>query len=81
LSLGKADAVVIKGMPAALADAVATGAGNLVKTGQDLMKAVDYAKNIPGISGIIIIKHEKMAVWGEMEIIPVERRKGNESSK
>jgi len=81
LSFGKADAVVVKGMPVALADAVATGAGNLVKTEKDLMKAVDYAKNIKGVSGIIVIKNEKMAAWGEIEILPLKRGKNNESSK
>lgn len=81
LSFGTADAVVVKGMPVALADAVATGAGNLVKTEADLVKAIDYARNIDGISGIIIIKDDKMAAWGEMEILPIKEGKENESGK
>ncbi|MBC7074716.1 MAG: UPF0280 family protein [Syntrophomonadaceae bacterium] len=75
LSFGTADAVVVKGMPVALADAAATGAGNLVKSEADLLKAIDYVKNIPGISGILIIKNNKMALWGEIEIIPIKRGK------
>ncbi|HZK01575.1 MAG TPA: UPF0280 family protein [Anaerovoracaceae bacterium] len=81
LSFGTADAVVVKGMPVALADAVATGTGNLVKSEADLMKAIDYARNIAGVSGIMVIKNDKMAVWGEMEVLPVKERRENESGK
>lgn len=75
LSFGKADAVVIKGNTAALADAVATGAANRVKTPDDLMKAVEYVQNIAGITGILAIIEDKLAAWGNMEIIPITRRK------
>ena len=81
LSFGKADAAVIKGRPAALADAVATMAGNLVKSKADLIKAIDYAKAIPGVSGILVIKDDNMAAWGDIEITPVARRNTNESSQ
>lgn len=81
LSFGKADAAVIKGRTAALADAVATRAGNLVKTKNDLMHAVDYVKTIPGVSGILVIKDESMAAWGDIEIIPVSRRTRHENSE
>ncbi|MGR6836573.1 UPF0280 family protein [Syntrophomonas erecta] len=74
LSFGQADAVVVKGFPVALADTVATRAGNLINDESDLMKAVDLAKTIPGITGILAIKGEKMAVWGKMEIVPFPRR-------
>ncbi|MGI6453015.1 MAG: UPF0280 family protein [Syntrophomonadaceae bacterium] len=73
VSFGKADAVVIKGVPAALADAVATGAANFVKTEEDVSKAIAYARRISGVTGIMAIKRDKMAVWGEMEIVPISR--------
>lgn len=69
VSLGKADAVVILAPDAALADAVATGAANLVQNEDDLMKAVHYVQNIDGVSSILAIKNDKMAAWGEIEII------------
>ncbi len=75
LSFGKADAVVIKGTTAALADAVATAAANRVKTERDLMKAVEFVKVIAGITGILAIKDDKMAAWGSIEIVPVDRRR------
>ena len=69
ISLGKADAVVILAPDAALADAVATGAANLVQNQDDLMKAVQFAQNINGVSGILAIKDDKMAAWGNIEIV------------
>jgi len=69
ISLGKADAVVILASDAALADAVATGAANLVQNQDDLMKAVQFAQNINGVSGILAIKDDKMAAWGNIEIV------------
>ncbi|MGI5912395.1 MAG: UPF0280 family protein [Syntrophomonadaceae bacterium] len=70
LSFGQADAVVIKASNAALADAVATGAANRVKDEKDLINAIDYVKNIREVTGILAIKNDKMAAWGNMEIEP-----------
>lgn len=72
ISLGKADAVVILGANAALADAVATGAANLVQKREDLMKAVEFANNIKGITGVLAIKDDKMAAWGKIEIVDLQ---------
>lgn len=71
ISLGKADAVVIKGPDAALADAAATGAANRIQTEKDLMRAVEYVQTIKGITGILAIKNDRMAAWGDIEIVPV----------
>ncbi|MDD3270050.1 MAG: UPF0280 family protein [Syntrophomonadaceae bacterium] len=70
-SLGKADAAIIKARPAELADAVATQAGNLVQNQDDLMKAIDYAQNIEGVSGVLVIKDDRLAAWGDVEILPL----------
>lgn len=69
VSLGKADAVVVLAPDTALADAVATSAANLVQNQDDLMKAVQFAQNINGVSGILAIKDDKMAAWGDIEIV------------
>lgn len=74
LSFGRADAVVIKGETGALADAVATAAANRVQTREDLLKAVEFVQQIKGITGILVIKDDKMAAWGQMEIVPIARR-------
>ncbi|MEA4926635.1 MAG: UPF0280 family protein [Syntrophomonadaceae bacterium] len=70
ISLGKADAVVIKGPDAALADAVATGAANRIQTEEDLIRAVEYVQTIKGITGILAVKYDRMAAWGDIEIVP-----------
>lgn len=71
ISLGKADAVVIKGHDAALADAAASGAANRIQTENDLMRAVEYVQTIKEITGILAIKNDRMAAWGDIEIVPV----------
>lgn len=70
VSLGRADAAVIKSRDAALADAVATGAGNLVRDAGDLVKGLEYARSIEGVNGVLLVKGKEMAAWGEMEIAP-----------
>lgn len=71
ISLGKADAVLIKASSPALADAAASQAANQVQTENDLMKAIEAVRNIPGIEGILAIKADKMAAWGDIEIVPI----------
>lgn len=80
LSLGRADAVVIKGPSAALADAAATRAGNMIQSEEDLMKAIQVVKNIPGLTGILAVKNHAMAAWGAIELVPIQGRNENESS-
>ena len=68
LSFGQADAVVIKGKSAILADAAATGAGNLIKNKFEMEKAIAYIRNIDRDLGIVAIKEDRMAAWGNIEI-------------
>lgn len=70
-SYGRADAVVIVSPSAILADAVATAAANLVQTSADLQKAVDFARNIEGITGVLAIKDDKIAAWGDIKLVRV----------
>jgi ApbE superfamily uncharacterized protein (UPF0280 family) len=68
LSFGKADAAIIVSKWTALADAVATATGNLVKTEQDIQKAVDFARAIEGVDGVVVIMGDKIGAWGEVEL-------------
>ncbi|MEA3560941.1 MAG: UPF0280 family protein [Candidatus Omnitrophota bacterium] len=68
LSFGKADSVTVISDSAALADAAATAIGNIIKTPADISRAIDRAKAIKGVKGIVIIVGEKLAAWGEIEI-------------
>lgn len=70
LSFGRSDAVVILSPSTALADAVATAAGNLVQTKDDVEKAVELAAGIQGITGALVIAEEKLAAWGHIKLLP-----------
>lgn len=69
LSLGKADAVIILSRWTALADAVATATGNIVKTEDDVQKAVNFARSIEGVEGAVVILGSKIGIWGNVNIV------------
>ncbi|HBG16600.1 MAG TPA: hypothetical protein DDW93_07440, partial [Firmicutes bacterium] len=60
----------------ALADAVATATANRIKKPFDLQKAIDFASQIPGISGVVSICGSQMAVWGEIELVNLSSTEG-----
>lgn len=72
LSFGKADAAIILSPSAALADAAATAVGNLVKNAEDMPRAIDFVREVEGISGIAIIMGGNMAAWGKINLVPYE---------
>ena len=71
LSLGKADAAVVLSSSAALADAVATAVGNMVKEEDDIQKGLEFLMRIPGVRGGVIIKSKRMGAWGKVRIVSV----------
>jgi ApbE superfamily uncharacterized protein (UPF0280 family) len=75
LSFGTADAVVVISKSAILADAVATATCNLIKKQDDIQKGIDFAQRIEGVKGLIIIKNDKMGMWGDINIcqLPLEK--------
>ena len=68
LSLGSADAVIVLSTSTALADAAATAIGNIVKEDDDIPRGINFAKEIGGLKGTVIIKGEIMTVWGEVKL-------------
>ena len=68
LSFGKADTVVITSNSSILSDAVATATANRVKSKKDFKKAINFAKSIKGIKGILIILEKDLGIWGNLEI-------------
>jgi uncharacterized protein len=68
LSFGKADAVLVLAETAVLSDAVATAIGNLIITSADIIKGVEKAQSIRGVSGILIIKDQEMGLWGKIKL-------------
>ena len=67
LSMGKADAVTVLSCSAIVADAAATAVGNIIQNKNDIPKGLDFAKSIPDILGLIIIKDDKIGIWGEIQ--------------
>jgi uncharacterized protein len=72
LSLGRADAAVIISQSAPLADAAATAAANRIRTTADLTLALDFARSITGVEGVLLIKDDKLAVWGNIKLVPAQ---------
>ncbi len=71
LSLGSANAVIALSPSTALADAVATAIGNIVKSTQDISKAIEKVQSIQNLHGIVIIKDDKIGFWGKVKIVPL----------
>jgi len=71
LSFGKADACIILSSSTALADAAATAVGNIILEASDMPRGIDFAKNIDGIKGLLVIKGDRMATWGEVQVVKV----------
>lgn len=69
LSFGKADAVLVLSHDTALADAAATAIGNGIKTAADIDAALEQAKTIEGLTGTVIIKGDKIGLWGDIKLI------------
>jgi ApbE superfamily uncharacterized protein (UPF0280 family) len=68
LSFGRADAVIVLSTSAALADAAATAVGNLVEEAGDIPTGIAFAQGIAGLSGVVIIKGDKMGSWGQIKL-------------
>ncbi|MFC1984864.1 UPF0280 family protein [Chloroflexota bacterium] len=68
LSYGEADAVVVLSQSATLADAAATAIGNLIKQQADIPGGIEFAKSIEGLRGMLIVKDDKIGLWGEVKI-------------
>ena len=66
LSFGNADAVVAVSKSAILADAAATAIGNIIHQPDDIQAGIDFAKNTKGLLGAIIIKDDKIGIWGKL---------------
>jgi hypothetical protein len=68
LSFGKADAAITLAKSATFADAAATAIGNIVKEPGDIDKAIEYAKSIRDLKGLVVIIGDKIGMWGNVKI-------------
>lgn len=65
LSFGKADAITVVHKDTAIADALATAFGNILKTKEDFKKIVSKAKKIKDLIGIVAILEDKLFLFGK----------------
>lgn len=73
LSFGQSDAVIVLSPSTALADAAATATGNLIKEADDIPRGIEFARGIVGLTGLLIIKGDKMGAWGQIKLSnPIE---------
>jgi ApbE superfamily uncharacterized protein (UPF0280 family) len=71
LSLGQADAAVAVAPSGALADAAATWLGNLVREAADLPRALERARQLPGLTGAVLVRDSCLAAWGDIVLTPL----------
>jgi ApbE superfamily uncharacterized protein (UPF0280 family) len=65
-SFGDCDLATVVARDAALADAAATLAGNLVRRESDLPGALRRVAGLPGVSGLLLVKGEKVGMAGRI---------------
>jgi len=68
VSLGITDATMIICRSAALADALATTFGNLVKTPEDVQTIINQTEQFPEILSAVIICQDKIGIRGKFEM-------------
>ncbi|MDD3954582.1 MAG: UPF0280 family protein, partial [Lentisphaeria bacterium] len=66
VSLGHCDLATVAARDAALADAAATLACNLVRSPGDLKPTLERIMTIPGISGVMLVYGDELGLSGEM---------------
>lgn len=70
-SFGAADAVTVLAPDACLADAAATALANRVRRPEDLGAAIDAARAIPGVLGIVATVDGEIGAWGQVTLAPL----------
>jgi uncharacterized protein len=65
-SFGECDLATVVAKDAALADAAATLAGNLVRTVVDVEQALNHIVSIEGITGVLIVKDGHVGLAGKL---------------
>jgi len=65
-SLGTCDLATVVAKDAALADAAATQAANLVNSEEDVNQALQRIAAIEGIDGVVIVKNDRVGLAGQL---------------
>jgi ApbE superfamily uncharacterized protein (UPF0280 family) len=70
--VGKADVGCVVSPSAAFADAAATALCNRIQGPKDLNRIEEWARNLKGILGALVILGDKMATWGQIELVALQ---------
>jgi ApbE superfamily uncharacterized protein (UPF0280 family) len=68
-SLGSADAVAVLSRNGSLADAVATALANQIDSPEDIEQAIEAARNILGILGVVATIDGHVGAWGNVHLV------------
>jgi hypothetical protein len=63
--------VCVLAASAALADGAATAVGNVVRSSQEMESGLEKARSIEGLTGVVIILGDKLAVWGQIQLTEI----------
>ena len=66
MSLGECDLATVVAPDAALADAAATQAANLVRTIEDVDPTLECIAAIEGVEGVMIVKNDRVGLAGQL---------------
>lgn len=69
LSFGKADSVTIISSDAFLADAMATSVCNMIKSPDDIPKALEFAQSVEGVLGAVAVIDDKLGAFGLVKFV------------
>ena len=84
LSLGDCDLATVTSRDAALADAAATLAANMVSAPADIEAALECVGALPGVSGVLIVQDDQVGIRGKLPALvrrPESVRETVEKSK
>lgn len=70
LSLGKSDLVTVLAGSTITADAAATAIANTIISENDIDRAITAFRGKNGIRGILIVKNNRIGLWGDMRLSP-----------
>ncbi|MDD3694948.1 MAG: UPF0280 family protein [Lentisphaeria bacterium] len=79
LSLGCCDLACVVAKDAALADAAATRAGNLVQENNELQACLDQVMQISGLAGVMLIRGQQIGMAGKLPRL-VKQAPGNSAA-
>lgn len=71
VSFGRAHTMTVLAADGALADAAATALGNRVREAADIDAALAAAREIPGVTGVVVVLGEHIGAWGDVRLVPL----------